>query len=136
MSISLICIAALALLQFLLAINVSLNRMSSRMSHGVPEDPSAPLYRAVVAHRNACEYHPMLALLLYILPFAGQPAWSLWLGPAIVAVRTIHALSLIGSSLARPTPLRRLGAAGTYLLSLVLVGVLVAARLGNGGGSL
>lgn len=127
-------VACLALLQILLAFNCSLNRMMLKKSHGCDEDPENSLYRAIVAHRNCCEYAPILCILLMVCAQIGMfgekmPNWWIWLGPAVVLVRAAHAASILFFSLRRPNPLRRLGAGGTYILSLVLCGLIVYSRL-------
>lgn len=129
MDIAIASVACLALLQFLLAFNVSLNRMASRRSIGHSEDPADPLHRAVVAHRNACEYAPMFSILILLGPAAGTPAWSLWLGPTVVLVRVVHAASLAHFTLGRPTMLRRLGAGLTYTLGLLMAVLLLYTRV-------
>lgn len=129
MGISFVSVACLGLLQFLLAVNVSLNRLVSKTSHGCPDDPNDPLYRAVVAHRNACEYNPMFCILLLVSVAAGAPPWSIWLGPLVVVARVAHAASIVLFSLRKPTMLRRLGASSTYLLGLLLSGLILYTRL-------
>jgi uncharacterized membrane protein YecN with MAPEG domain len=129
MSIGFVSIACLALLQFLLALNVSLQRMHHRISHGHPEDPAHSLYRAVVAHRNCCEFGPVFAILILVLQYAGQPAWALILAPLAVLARTLHAISLVQFSLKKANPLRRLSAGLTYTLGFLMVGLLFYSRI-------
>lgn len=124
MKYTMIAIACLGLLQMLLAINVSINRIQGRVSSGTPDDVEHPLHRAIVAHRNACEFGPILCVLLLALQLGPSPYWSIYLGPVTVLLRTAHAIGLTQFSLRRPNMLRRLGAGGTYVLSLVLVGTL------------
>lgn len=125
MKFTMISIACLGLLQMLLAVNVSLNRIRGRISSGQPEDVEHPLHRAIVAHRNACEFTPLLCLLLLCVQFGASPIWTIWLGPISVLLRTFHAIGLISFSLRRPNMMRRLGAAGTYVLGFILVGSLL-----------
>lgn len=126
-------VACLALLQILLAMNCSLNRLMLKKSHGCDEDPENSLYRAIVAHRNCCEYGPMFCILLLVcaqIAMFGEkmPNWWIWLGPAVVCIRVAHAASILFFSLRRPTPLRRLGAGGTYVLTLILCGLIIYSR--------
>lgn len=130
MDITLICVASLALLQISLAMMVSLQRIRGRVSQGMPDDPEHPLCLAVVAHRNACEYVPLMCLLLILLQLKGSPLWATWLGPICVLVRVAHAVSIIHFGLRRPSLLRRLGAGGTYLATLTMIGLLLAAVAG------
>lgn len=124
MGIALASVACLGLLQFLLAFNVSLNRMSSKRSHGCSDDPDDPLYRAVVGHRNTCEYGPIFSVLLLCSAWSA-PGWALYLGPTVVIVRTVHALSIVFLSLRRPNLWRRLAAGLTYTLGVLLSGLVL-----------
>ncbi|MBX3169750.1 MAG: MAPEG family protein [Candidatus Eremiobacteraeota bacterium] len=133
MTYTFVSVACLAALQILLALNCSLNRIILKRSHGCDEDPENSLYRAIVAHRNACEYGPILCILLLVCSViaamgSGMPAWAVWLGPAVVLVRVCHAASILLYSLRRPTILRRIGASGTYVLCLLLCGLIVYSR--------
>lgn len=137
MTYAFVSVACLAALQILLALNCSLNRIILKRSHGCDEDPENSLYRAIVAHRNACEYAPILCILLLVCAMiaamgSGLPAWTVWLGPAVVLVRVCHAASILLYSLRRPTILRRIGAIGTYLLSFLLCGLIVYSRFAGG----
>ncbi len=137
MPITFVSVACLAALQILLALNCSLNRIILKRSHGCDEDPENSLYRAIVAHRNACEYGPILCILLLVCAMistygSGMPTWAVWLGPALVAVRVCHAASILMFSLRRPTIWRRIGAIGTYVLSLLLCALIVYSRFAGG----
>ncbi|MBN9416242.1 hypothetical protein ABS71_12415 [bacterium SCN 62-11] len=132
-SVTFISVACLAILQILLALNCSLNRIILKKSHGCEEDPGNSLYRAIVAHRNACEYGPILCVLMLVCSVissmgAGMPTWAVWLGPALVLVRVLHAAGILFFNLRRPNLLRRLGAIGTYFFSLFLCGLIVYSR--------
>ena len=133
MAYALVSVACLALLQILLALNCSLNRIMLKKSHGCDEDPANSLYRAIVAHRNACEYGPILCILVLVCAGISAmgiplPTWSAWLGPALVLIRVCHAAGILFFNLRRPNALRRLGAIGTYLLSILLCGLIVYSR--------
>ena len=137
MAITFVSVACLAALQILLALNCSLNRIILKKSHGCDEDPENSLYRAIVAHRNAREYAPILCILLLVCCListygSGMPVWVVWLGPALVLVRVSHAGSILFFSLRRPNILRRIGAIGTYTLSLLLCGLIVYSRFAGG----
>lgn len=132
-SLTFVSVACLAALQILLALNCSLNRIILKRSHGCEEDPANSLYRAIVAHRNSCEYGPILCILLLVCSViasmgSGMPAWAVWLGPALVLVRVGHAAGILFFNLRRPNLLRRLGAIGTYGLSLLLCGLVFYSR--------
>lgn len=125
MKIAVICVASLAVLQFGLAMNCSLNRRRGKVSHGMKDDPDDPLYRAVVAHRNCCEYAPMLAILMLLLQAYGTAsAWMLYLPPVVVIARVVHAFGILHFTLRKPNWLRVLGTAATYTLGMLYVGLL------------
>lgn len=132
-SVTFISVVCLAALQILLALNCSLNRMILRKSHGCEEDPANSLYRAIVAHRNACEYAPILCILLLVCSMiaamgSGMPTWAVWLGPVLVLARVSHAAGILFFNLRRPNFLRRVGATVTYLASLLLCGLIAYSR--------
>ncbi len=104
------CVAMLAFLVFGLGLNVSLTRMKSKRSVGFDEDTRCPLYRARVAHSNACEYCPMLAVL--ILVTSGTVAQALAL--VAVAGRYAHAFGILAFPMHKPNPFRYWGSVGTY----------------------
>ena len=66
--------AALLLVQTILALNVSLRRLARRDFRHETDDPA--IKRAQLAHRNAMEHIPLLALVVVGLALAGGPrAW-------------------------------------------------------------
>ena len=75
----------------------------------------------VRAHGNAAEYNPMLAVLILYLGMR-QPGYTMqWLFIAAAVSRVLHAAGMIMSpTLARPQPLRAIGAVGTYVTGLIL----------------
>ena len=129
MGIAFTSVAILAILQFLLAFNVSMNRIATKTSHGCSDDPNDPLYRAIVAHRNASEYTPIFCILIVVAQMAYAPTWTIWLGPLVVLVRVIHAFGIVQFTLRKPNPFRRLGATFTYLLGLLLAGLILYTRV-------
>ncbi len=116
MSIPLICIALLAVLGIGLGLTVSLTRTKTETLFGSSADPEDILYKVVRAHGNTTEYVPILALLIYILSQSPHPAWVLW---SMILVTFFRYLLVVGivfpRSLAKPNPMRFLGALGTYL---------------------
>jgi len=78
MSVSLICVALLALLVTVLGLHVSMVRARTETVYGVEPDPTGALYKAVRAHGNTTEYAPLLALLIYILGQTGASGWVVW----------------------------------------------------------
>ena len=115
------CIGAMGLLLFLLAVNVSRQRRMNRISAGMPDDPSHPLYKAVVAHRNASEFIPIFSVLMLACELEGTPNWIVWVFGAAVVSRILHAYSILGfTTMIRPNHARVVGAGLTYVSGLVM----------------
>ena len=73
------------------------------------------------AHANACEYVPILAILIYALAASGSSGWGGVLFVGAVVVRYLHAAGMLMSgTLEHGHPLRFAGAVGTYLIGLLL----------------
>ena len=116
-----LCAGVLGLLVFGLGIGVSLMRGATDTVVGYNPDPADRLYKMVRAHGNATEYAPMLAILILHLGMHEPGPWLRTVFVAAVASRLLHAAGMIMSpSLARPQPLRFVGALGTYLTGIVL----------------
>ncbi|MBT4519407.1 MAG: MAPEG family protein [Halieaceae bacterium] len=126
MSIYLICISLLGLLVFALGFNVSMARNSSGSMYGSDADPESRLYKAQRAHGNTIEYAPILAIIMFALGQVEQPDWVIW---SIVAATLSRFLLVAGiilpATMARPNPMRFLGALGTYLAGFALVAALI-----------
>lgn len=116
-----VCTGALGLLLFGLGLGTSLQRKRAKRSVGCQDDPAAPLYKYVRAHSNTAEYAPFLALLMLYLG-ARQPAgWVVGMMVAATVCRYLLVLGLIAyPSMARPNPLRFVGALGTYIAGAAL----------------
>ena len=122
MNAALICTALLGLLVFGLGLAVSLTRGSTNTIHGYTPDPTDRLYKLVRAHCNAAEYAPMLAVLMLFLAIRGPSPWMIWTFAIGTLSRYLHAAGMIFfPSLAKPNPLRFVGALGTYAAGLALV---------------
>jgi uncharacterized membrane protein YecN with MAPEG domain len=120
-TITVVCIALLGILLFLLGANVTRNRALRGAGNQLPTDPADRLMIAVRAHGNAAEYIPtMIVLLLVCSALSGS--WVVdALAVAAVFVRYVHAVGMLTSrSLATHGPLRDVGAMGTYLVGLAL----------------
>ena len=121
MDLALTCIGLLGLLVFGLALRVSMLRGSTGTGIGCSDDPTDPLFKAVRAHCNACEFAPMLAILIYALASTGSSGWGGVLFVGAVVVRYLHAAGmLLSPTLAEGHPLRLVGALGTYIIGLLL----------------
>jgi uncharacterized membrane protein YecN with MAPEG domain len=121
MTVSLVCVALLGILVLGLGLAVSLTRGRTDTAAGSSTDPADPLYKVIRAHGNTTEYAPMLALL-FVLVGSRQPAtWALWCIAAATLSRYLLALGiLLSPTLARPHPLRFVGALGTYVFGFAL----------------
>jgi len=121
MNLAITCIGLLGLLVIGLGLRVSMLRGSTGKGIGCDEDPADPLYKAVRAHVNACEYVPILAILIYALASTGSSGWGGFLFVGAVVVRYLHAAGMLMSpTLAEGHPLRFAGAIGTYIIGLLL----------------
>jgi uncharacterized membrane protein YecN with MAPEG domain len=129
MTTAIICTAILAAMVFLLGFNVSRLRGATAKAGGsqMPTDPASPLLIAIRAHGNAAEYIPTL-IVLFLLVGARTHAWlAVPLIVCATAARLTHAYGMLtAQSLAGYTPLRMVGAIGTYLFGVALA---VAAAL-------
>ncbi|MFD7154749.1 MAPEG family protein [Kribbella sp. NPDC059898] len=128
-TITVICVALLGILLFLLGANVTRNRALRGAGNQLPTDPADRLLIAVRAHGNAAEYIPTIIVLLLVCSTLSH-SWVIdALAIAAVFVRFTHALGMLRSpTLANHGPLRDIGAMGTYLVGLAL-GVTVLVTL-------
>ena len=126
MTTAIICTALLAALLFLLGANVS--RLRGSAANQLPSASDDPLFVAIRAHGNATEYVPTIAVLMLLVGARNPAAWMLAAMVAATAARVAHAAGvLLAGDMARPAPLRMMGAIGTYLggLALAVAAVLV-----------
>ncbi len=116
MSIPLICISLLAFLGMGLGFAVSITRSKTDTLIGSSTDPEDTLYKVIRAHGNTMEYVPLLALLIYILSQFSISAWVLWCMVLVTFSRFLLVAGIIiPQTLAKPSPMRFVGALGTYL---------------------
>src|SRR5262249_17598301 len=126
MTVALASPALLGLLVFGPAPAASALRGSTGTNIGPQLDPSDRLHKMVRAHGNAAEYAPMLAVLMLAIATRGATRWMVWTFVAATLFRYLHAAGmLLSPTLDRPQPLRFVGALGTYLSGLLLVGALL-----------
>jgi len=121
MQVAIVCTALLGVLLFALGLSVSAARGRSGLIGGSPSDPADPLYKRIRAHGNTSEYAPMLAVLFLLLGERNPAGWVTWTMIIAVACRYLLVAGfLLSPTLAKPHPLRFVGAAGTYLTGIVL----------------
>ncbi len=123
---ALVCSAILGLLLFGLGLTVSVLRGKFAIHIGYPDDPKHMMHRVVRAHGNTTEYAPFLAVLFLYLGARQPAAWVLWTIGLTTAARILIVIGLLGSgTLARPHPIRFIGALGTYLGGIALTAALL-----------
>ncbi|WP_432888714.1 MAPEG family protein [Kribbella sp. CA-245084] len=120
-TVTIVCIALMGILLFVLGANVSRNRALRGAGNQLPSDPSDKLLIAIRAHGNAAEYIPTMIVLLLVCSVLSD-SWAVdVLAIAAVFVRYVHAFGMLASrSLATHGPLRDVGAMGTYLVGIAL----------------
>ena len=116
-----VCVGVMGLLVVGLGLGVSMTRGATNTTIGFNPDPTDRLYKMVRAHGNATEYNPMLAVMMLYLGSLQPATWLQWVFIAAALSRVLHAAGMImSSSLAKPQPLRAIGAVGTYITGLIL----------------
>ena len=119
--VALVCTAVLGLLLFGLGLGVSILRFRERQGAGSGTDPANPLNKMVRAHGNTAEFAPFLAVLFLYLGAHEPTTATLWLIGAATACRCLLVIGLLAApTMARPNPVRFVGALGTYVLGALL----------------
>jgi uncharacterized membrane protein YecN with MAPEG domain len=121
-TVTIVCIALMGVLLFLLGANVTRQRaIRGSTGNQLPTDPSDPLLIAIRAHGNSAEYVPTMIVLLLVCSALSDSWWVDALAIASFGVRTVHAAGMLTSkTLATHGPLRDIGAMGTYLVGVAL----------------
>lgn len=122
-TVTIICIALMGVLLFVLGANVTRHRATRGASGGnqAPTDPADKLLIAIRAHGNAAEYIPTMIVLLLVCSALSDSWWVDALAVSAFAVRTTHAIGMLTSkTLASHGPLRDIGALGTYVVGITL----------------
>ena len=131
MTTALSCIALLGFLVVVLGFRVSLVRANSETIYGGSEDPESQLYKVQRAHGNTIEYAPILSVMMLALAQAPQPGWVEWAMILATFFRYLFVVGLLApSTMAKPNPIRFLGALGTYLAGFALVVALLMQAYG------
>jgi uncharacterized membrane protein YecN with MAPEG domain len=121
MFVACVCIALLGLLLFGLGLAVSMTRGNTNTIVGHSADPADRLHKLVRAHGNTAEYAPFLALLMLAIALRSPASWALWaMGLATAGRFLLVAGMLLSPTLAKPHPLRFVGALTTYVTGLAL----------------
>lgn len=129
MNIALLCIGLLGFLCIATGFNVSMARAKTQTVYGGDADPESPLYKAMRAQGNTVEYAPILALMMYVLSHGVLSGWIVWTMILATFFRYLLVAGLLlPKTMAKPNPLRFVGALGTYISGLMLaVAVLLQA---------
>lgn len=118
--------ALAALLLLVLAMRVVQARWRARV--GLGDGGDRDLGCRIRAHANASEYLPIALLLLLLLEVGGTAAVVLHVfGVLLLVARVLHAFGLSRSP--NTSPGRMLGAGLTFLLLLVMAGLLLGMTL-------
>ena len=121
MNVYLICSGVLVIVYFLLAHNVSLTRVQTKVGFGTDSDPTSRLNRAIRAHGNASEYVPLFVVLFLYFLASGASGWITWVVVIVTICRILHPISIfIAPDLNGRHALRFVSAVGTYLGGLAL----------------
>ena len=121
------CVAALGLLLFGLGLTISILRFRSGSLGSTPSDPSNLLYKLVRAHGNTAEYAAFAAVLMLYVGARKPEPWVLAVSIAFTVCRYLVVAGIVlVPSMARPNPLRFIGALGTYLCGAALCVALIS----------
>jgi len=129
-TISVVSIAVMGIMLFLLGANVTRHRaIRGGTGNQMPTDPTDRMFIAQRAHGNAAEYVPTLIGLIIVCSTLTDGWWLDTLSVVAAAARLTHAFGMLTStSLAAHGPVRDGAAAFTYL-SGVALGVTAIASL-------
>ncbi|NUX55456.1 MAPEG family protein [Paraburkholderia youngii] len=120
-NIALGCVAVLGLLLFGLGLSVSMMRFRERTTAGCADDPADLLHKLVRAHGNTAEYAPFLAVLFLFLGARSPSTVTVSLMVIATLCRCLLVLGLVAfPTMAKPNPLRFVGAIGTYGAGIAL----------------
>jgi len=126
MNIPYLCVGLLGLLVVVGGFYVSICRARAKIVQGYPDDPAHPLHKAVRAHGNTIEYAPMIAVMIAMLSQGRPPIWVVFCMIGATLGRWLIFFGLAGChSLARPNPIRAIGALMTYVFGALLALYLV-----------
>ena len=120
-NIALGCVAILGLLLFGLGLLVSMMRFREHAIAGCADDPANLLHKLVRAHGNTAEYAPFLAVLFLFLGARSPSTMTVSLMIIATVCRCLLVVGLVAfPTMAKPNPLRFVGAIGTYAAGIGL----------------
>ncbi|MGB1906374.1 MAG: MAPEG family protein [Spongiibacter sp.] len=125
MNIPLLCIALLGSLCIGTGFAVSLARAKTNRAAGHSTEPDDYLHKRVRAHGNTVEYTPVLMVIIYIVSQSQMTSWMLWFMVIATICRFLLVAGLIlPPTMAKPNPMRFIGALGTYICGFALCAAL------------
>jgi uncharacterized membrane protein YecN with MAPEG domain len=125
MNIFYICIGLLGALSLLLGVLVTVGRGKFDILIGHSNDPEDTFHKWVRAHANTAEYAPLLMILIYLLSLNPVDNWVWWFVVLVTACRFLFAAGILfPKTMAKPNPMRFIGAGGTYVFGLGLCAAL------------
>ena len=123
---AIVCTAALGVLLFGLGLAISMVRFLAKRFYGHEVDPADGLYKLVRAHGNTGEYAAFFAVLFLYLGAHDPPGWVVATMVAATLCRYLLVIGMVAfPTVAKPNPIRFLGASGTYFTGLALCGAVV-----------
>ena len=126
MKIALICIALLGALVIGLGLYVTICRGKTNTMTGSIDEADNILNKAMRAHGNTIEFAPILAVLIYALGMMHPDVWVVWCMILVTLSRYLIVAGLVfPQTMAKPNPMRFLGALGTYLFGAALCVALI-----------
>ncbi len=115
MKTALICILLYALLIMVLAMSISYFRVRTKKGIGSTDDPNHILNRLIMAHRNNCEYFPVLTVAMLTLANYSPLRWVGGLFYLVLLGRVMYTIGVLTQPLNRVLILRSGGMILTYL---------------------
>ena len=121
--------ALMGLLLLALAIETVSHRFRTQAAFGDAQDPG--LIAATRSHGNLAEHAPIVLIMLGLLEYSGANATLVTsVAGVFVAARVAHVIGLHQKSVPGKAPLaRQIGVIGTWLVMLVLAGLLLFGAL-------
>ena len=127
-TIAVTCTAALAFLQFGMGWPISTLRNSRKQYIGYSNEPTDLLHKAVRAHGNTSEYSALLAVIFLYLGSRNPADWMIWSIVGATICRYLYVIGMIAfPTMAKPNPVRFIGAGGTYTFGLALAYAMLVA---------
>lgn len=120
-SVAVVCTAALGFLLFGMGWPISTLRNARKRYIGYDAEPTDLLYKAVRSHGNTAEYAAFLAVMFLYLGSRNPADWVVWSMVGATVCRYLYVIGMLAFvTMAKPNPVRFIGAGGTYTFGLIL----------------